>query len=184
MFIVAPPGLQIPLVIRYGERPHALGRHLDSTELNAPEGLTVYRHLRLIEKVGSSWWGWLRSKAEPDCTEPLQRRLNRFPVEIGLWSRKEERYFIATCAELYVCGGLPHRSPDLSLTPADYQEDECPAWFKLTKIRQLPDQAELVLRFGPGLMRSTDNTILWADIESLDSAWQRAGSAIKLDEEF
>src|SRR5438270_11370554 len=102
---------------------------------------SIQEHQKLIAEIGFVWWGWWKKSEEPDRSrelEKLRARLQTGVVEIGLFDRSEERYFIATVSE------CAHRSnserissPSPTATPPYYRNEKLPAWFKLTYIEAL-----------------------------------------------
>jgi len=113
---------------------------------------TIPEHSEVIGTRFSVWWGWWKKQTEQfplEVLRYLKSESRRRPLQIGLVKRKdEEELYTATCIDVaFEESGSPIMSPDPELTPGYYRGTEFPAWFKLSKIRQI-DRRNFLRQFG------------------------------------
>jgi 3',5'-cyclic AMP phosphodiesterase CpdA len=110
---------------------------------------TIGSHRAIISQLGYVWWGWWKKESEPSRDGELKElnpSASGHSLEIGLFDRKERRYFSAIATDCRV-GLEPIHSPEQRCTPKYYANEKVAAWLKLQSIEDL-DEAEFQKRFG------------------------------------
>lgn len=107
---------------------------------------TIGNHRAIISQFGFVWWGWWKKDSEPSRQRELVELHSKAPIEIGLFDRKERRYFTAIVTDCRFESG-PISSPNPSATPSYYAHENVAAWFKLQSI-EATDEDSFHTRFG------------------------------------
>jgi len=112
---------------------------------------TVDAHNKIIRKHKSTWWGWWKKEHEAlrlDVLQQIQAYSRSRPVRIGLVNRKgTEKLYFGRCINCAVANGEPIPSPEPTLTPSYYMNDQFPAWFSLSEICPV-SREDFVREFG------------------------------------
>lgn len=110
---------------------------------------TIAEHRAIVSKVGFVWWGWWKKDSEASRISELSElrtRTSKGGVEIGLFDRKERRYFLAITTDCR-CGSEPIESPDQNSTPQYYAHEKVAAWLRFQSIEEL-NESEFLSKFG------------------------------------
>lgn len=107
---------------------------------------TYEAHKAILDRQGHVWWGWWQKKGEPsalDLRRQFRAALDTGPQEIGLVSRKENKFLVGRCEDLVFVDDGEHESadperfisPEPNYTPEYYRESPVSAYFKFTGLR-------------------------------------------------
>lgn len=112
---------------------------------------TLQEHIAHLGSNGVMWGWWKKAhEAFPeDLLSLAAGRASQGALRIGLVSRADEQYAVATCTQLYFReDGRSVSTPDPDATPPYYRNEPCAAWFRFLSIVFVSSE-EWVLEFGP-----------------------------------
>jgi hypothetical protein len=127
-------------------------------DIERPIGQTIELHRDVINRRGTTWWGWLyRTYERCPLTElaALRQQLKAEPHVIGLYDTGQGAVYRATCRDVVFQDYL-EISPDPGLTPEYYNGRTAPAWFQLSSIDD-EDPDWIVGRVCAGLPSATED---------------------------
>lgn len=140
-----------------------------------PSVYTIEEHKEILSTHNSVFWGWWRKKDEHHHYEILKKLMDMVPFNVGFIDREDKKYYIGNCISIEI--GKNEKdliSPsNTSLIPKYYIEQKCPAWFKLSSIKEISED-EFISCFNsipygdPTLFPYSENKIFDSKIHEID----------------
>ncbi len=121
---------------------------------------TIAQHQEILRDRQAVWWGWWKKSSEtiPESLSDLDLSSTR----VGLYDSGADRYYQASVDAVQMFDGDAGPTPDQRSTPAYYNDERLPAWFRFTSVRELGEH-EFEAAF-PGFVPSASTLALFEGI--------------------
>ena len=107
-------------------------------DISIPDGETIIRHKSISSKLGFVWWGWITRAEEAFPTHDLveiSRRLEESSEPIMMVHTDFNVFYQAEVLTVHAhLDGKKMHTPQEDYTPKYMHENQCTAWFKLSRI--------------------------------------------------